>query len=102
MKKTDKLDVITCPHCGREYLPGEIFVGNAFIGRPELIERDYSGKILTFQGKTLDLNEEYICDNCNKKFNITATVKFKVTEQEEFSTEYISPLKEKKLVLFEE
>ena len=49
-----------------------------------------------------DLNEEYICDNCSKKFNITATVKFKVTEQEEFSTEYVSPLKEKKLVLFEE
>ncbi len=104
MKKSDKLNVITCPHCGMEYLPAEIFVDRAFLGRPTDIERDPYGKILTFQDKTLDVNEEYKCDNCGREFKVTAKVSFKsfIDEDDEFDTEYVSPLKEKKLTLFED
>ena len=32
--------VITCPHCGREYLPAEIYVPDAFFGKPSDIEKN--------------------------------------------------------------
>lgn len=104
MKKSDNLNIITCPHCGMEYLPAEIFVDRAFFGRPTDIERDVQGKIMTFQGKTLDVNEEYKCDGCHKSFKVNTRIKFKsfVDEDNEFDTEYVSPLKTKKLILFED
>ena len=37
--------VIKCPHCGREYLPVEIFYPASFFGKPTTVYRDEQGKI---------------------------------------------------------
>lgn len=77
--KTKRLEVITCPKCGREYLPAEIFVPNGFFGKPSSIDKDYTGKIIGFSGNSMDLKESYICDKCNTKFSINAKIQFFTT-----------------------
>ena len=66
--KTRKFEVIACPKCGREYLPAELYVPNAFFGRPRDIVRDVYGTILDYEGTSVDLQETYICDKCNTNF----------------------------------
>ena len=85
-----QLNVITCPHCGKEYLPAEIFIPSAFFGYPDIIRRDSEGKIIDFLGSDMDLDELYCCDNCNKPFNITASVAFhtKIDDKLDISTPY--------------
>ena len=53
-KRTPK---ITCPRCGAQYLPGEIYLPKAFLGQPKLIEKDFAGKILDYLGESMDLSE---------------------------------------------
>ena len=85
--RTKKLRTITCPNCGREYLPAEIFVPNAFFGNPKIIMRDDLGKIEHFINSSLDDSESYICDSCNKKFNVTAKISFSTELAENFEEE---------------
>lgn len=79
MKKT----TIRCPHCGREYLPGEIYLPKNFVGQPTDIIRGFNGDILTYSGDDMDTKETYICDECNTKFTIDAVVTFKVEKVDE-------------------
>ena len=72
-----KLNVIKCPHCGRKYLPGEIYLPDAFLGTPKDVFRDEKGDILGFDGNDMDLTETYVCDNCLKKFTVEASITFK-------------------------
>ena len=90
-----KLVVITCPKCGREYLPAEIYVPDVFIGKPDIIKRDIDGTIKDFTGTSLDLDELYCCDSCNTSFKITAKVSFEtcVDERTDFNSEYETLLK---------
>ena len=74
--KLRKTEVITCPHCGREYLPAEIYMPKDFFGKPSEIERDYQGKIMDFMGKSIDYTESFICDACDKKFFVSAQIRF--------------------------
>lgn len=101
--KSKKLDVITCPYCGTEYLPAEIYLPTDFVGKPREIERGEDGKIKSFQGKTMNLNEKYECDRCGKPLNISAKITFKVdiNSAEDFTEDYVSPLHEQKISLFE-
>lgn len=102
--KRNKLETITCPVCGREYLPAEIYLPDSFLGKPSEIELTKNGKIDTFNGLTMNLNESYICDTCGTAFAVKARVDFKtfVDESKNFTTEYVSPLHKKKFTLFED
>ena len=101
--KMRKNEVITCPHCGREYLPAEIFVPRSFFGSPYEIERDYEGKILDFMGKNLDCKESYVCEQCDKTFYINTQIKFNtdIEDNNQFSEEYSISLKKPALFLDE-
>lgn len=106
MKKIDtkqKLITITCPHCGREYLPAEIYLPNSFFGHPENIEKDSNGKIDTFEGPTMDLNESFKCDNCDGRFEIVAQIKFNtyIDQKKDFSKDYSTPVYPSRISLFE-
>ena len=94
-----KSAVIKCPHCGYEYLPGEIYMPGSLIGQPDEIVRDSSGKIIyedySTETREPDMIESYICDQCNKPFVVEATVTYKVREEspeKDFSTTYVSLL----------
>lgn len=98
-------DFITCPRCGREYHPAEIFIPRSFFGRPEDIDRTPSGKIDIYDGPAMDLTEEYICDACGCEFEITASLSFKEKEKNRklpFEDIFSTPLEKKRLTLFEE
>ena len=85
-----KLIIINCPHCGTEYLPAEIFLPFNYFNKPFFIQKDENGKILTQIDGELNLSESYVCDNCNKKFEITSTINFETTaiETEDFSEDF--------------
>ena len=103
MTEERDFQTIKCPKCGIEYLPGEIFIGNSFIGRPTDISRSFEGKILYFDGKTMDTDETFICEHCGAPLKIHADVTFKVSvdNKRDFSDEYTSQLKSKKAILWE-
>lgn len=96
--------VIVCPHCGEEYLPAEIFIPNAFFGKPENIDRTASGQIEVFDGTTMDLSEEYKCDKCGNVFYVEADVKFTTRDRktEQLDEVYTSKLRPDKVSLFED
>ena len=95
---TRKTPVIKCPHCGAQYLPAEIFMPEAFIGRPDDLVKDSLGKILyeDYQdGKEPDMVEHFTCEYCEKPFVIEATVTYKSMAEEpekDFSSQYVSLL----------
>ena len=101
--KKNKIDTISCPYCGCEYLPSEIFVPS-FIGHPKYIEKDTSGKILNCYGKMFDPIEYYICDKCNTKFKIKADVKFKtyIEHKTNMNEDFTMQLKKTSLFLNED
>lgn len=95
--------VITCPRCGCEYLPAEVYVPEAFFGKPEDIDRTSAGKIDVYGGTAMDLHEEYTCEHCGATFEVTAEIKFKTAEktEEDFDSVFTSPLPQR-ISLFEE
>ena len=103
LKDDIKVDVITCPKCGREYLPAEIYYPNHFFGRPSDIERTKQGAIDEFYGTTMNTTETFTCENCNTKFRVTATVKFKTEEMSsaKLADAYVTNLFEDKIRLNE-
>ena len=95
---TRKTPIIKCPHCGAQYLPAEIFLPGAFLGRPDDLVKDSLGKILYEdyrEGGEPNMTEQYICDYCDKPFVIEAYITYKSVEEEpekDFSTQYVSLL----------
>ena len=94
-----KTPVIRCPHCGSEYLPGEIYMPGSLIGHPDEVIRDSLGKIIyedySIDSHKPDLIEHFICEHCEKPFIIEATVTYKTKEEapeNDFTTEYVSLL----------
>ncbi len=94
---------IICPHCGREYLPAEIYIPNQFFGTPEDIDRDAAGRIEVYDGEPMNLLEEYTCDGCGKTFEVSAQVQFKtvISEHSDFDEPYTSPIRSARISLFE-
>lgn len=72
----NSFNFISCPYCGYQYAPGEIYSPNHFIGQPKDIVRNNIGEILGHEGIPMNTTESYICDCCNKEFTVTAKVTF--------------------------
>ena len=94
-----KSAIIKCPHCGAEYLPGEIYMPNSIIGQPDEIVKDSLGKIIYEDYSTPErepsLIESFTCEYCNKPFVIEAAVSYKTraeAPEKDFSTSYVSLL----------
>lgn len=85
-----KFTTIKCPKCGYEYLPAEIFYPNSLLGKPKNIVRDDSGKIIYFDGESMNATEEYTCDKCECTFNVFGRFEFEssVNVEHDFSEDY--------------
>ena len=96
---THKFPIIRCPHCGAEYLPGEIYMPGSLIGQPDEIVKDAVGKIIyedySTEDREPDMIEHFICDYCHKPFIIEATVTYKTMKEapeRDWSDNYVSLL----------
>ena len=94
-----KTSIIRCPHCGAEYLPGEIYMPGSLIGQPDEVIRDSFGKIIYEDYYTAsrepDMTEHFTCEYCEKPFIVEATVTYKAKEEapeNDFTTKYVSLL----------
>lgn len=74
--KPKQLRIIKCPICGYEYLPAEIFLPNDFLGKPKNIVKDIGGKILSYEGSSMNDTETYKCDSCGTLFEVVSTTNF--------------------------
>ena len=101
--KPRKFETIACPCCAYEYLPAELYIPTAYFGKPKSIQRDAAGKILNYDGSSIDVFETYICDNCNHSFRIISKIGFSTEEDklENFDEEYTSLLNKNSLFLEE-
>lgn len=94
-----KTPVIRCPHCGAEYLPGEIYFPGDLIGQPDDVVKDSLGKIIYEDYFSDDhepsMTEHFTCEYCEKPFVIEAVVTYKAKEEapeKDFTTKYVSLL----------
>ena len=101
--KPRKFETIACPNCGYEYLPAEIYIPKSYFGKPFMIERDQDGKLVNYEGSSIDLFETYTCDKCNHTFRVISKIGFSTEEDklENFDEEYSSPLYKNTLFLEE-
>ena len=97
-------EIIKCPKCDWEYLPGEIFIPNRLVGQPKDVEKDINGKILDFDGWPQDLEETYICDHCGKPFKVYVHMDFtaEYDSKSDFSESYKSQIYKNPRITLEE
>lgn len=88
--KVRKFEIIECPQCKYEYLPAEIFIPKYYFGHPTNIERTSDGKLVSYEGSSVDLFEKFTCENCGTDFRVVS--KLQLTTQFAFTEEYISKL----------
>lgn len=88
----NKYQIIRCPYCGAEYLPGEIFLPKHFLGQPKNISKDFTGKILEYEGLPQNLVETYTCDKCLSNFKVIANIIYTVKEEFESKDTYTQKL----------
>ena len=97
-EKKQNWATITCPHCGRQYTPADIFMPGDLIGKPETVIHDALGKIIyvEYEDENEPVSEtRYYCDECDKPFIVEAVVTYKVRKEEEaldFSEQSVSLL----------
>lgn len=103
MNKLKKYAIIKCPKCGYEYLPEEIYYPDEFLGNGHNIIRDENGKIIYFEGNTMNPEEEFVCDRCECTFKVTANVSFEseVSVAHDFSEDYSVSIYENRIELME-
>ena len=93
-----KSPVIRCPHCGAEYLPGEVYMPGSILGKPDDVVRDSLGKIIYedyVDSREPNAVEHFTCEYCDKPFIVEATVTYKTREEEperDFKSQYVSLL----------
>lgn len=74
---------IVCPHCGAEYLMAEIFMQEDIFEKDVKIIKDEKGIIKQVIGDLPEYHSSYICDYCNKEFNVDLEIKVKTEDVEE-------------------
>ena len=85
-KEQRKWPVITCPHCGYQYTPADIFMPGEIVGTPDNVIRDALGKIIYQDFAEEDEPcqvEHYVCDECGKPFIVEPVVSYKVKKEDE-------------------
>lgn len=85
-RKWQPRQVLKCPHCGAEFLPGEIFYPDNVIGYSMNIIRDPLNKIIYEEykeGREPFAEEEFWCPFCDKPFIAEVELKFSTRPQEE-------------------
>ena len=94
--KKNKAVIIDCPHCGAEYLAGEIYMPGAIIGQPIELVKDSLGRIIyvDYQSKSNEscMTESFTCEYCGKPFTLNAELSVKVAKEvpeKDFSTQYV-------------
>ncbi len=92
--KVRKFEIIECPKCGYEYLPAEIFIPKYYFGVPTNIVRDENGKLISYDGSSIDLFEKYTCDKCNTEFRIVSKLQLtsELTFPGSFNDDYVTKL----------
>lgn len=81
---------IRCPYCDWEYLPGEIYLPNHFLGQPKDVTRTNDGKIDLYDGLEQSLEETFTCLNCGCTFQVQASIKYATLPCLDLSNVYIS------------
>lgn len=85
--KVQTRKIIKCPHCGWEYLPGEVLYPEDVVGIPTTnIVRDPLGHILYeeySEGNEPKASDKYVCDNCGRPFIINFEVNYSTKPQED-------------------
>lgn len=78
--------IVKCPHCGAEYLAGEILYPETIVGEPEGVIRDPLNKILYNEwrkdSEPIDF-ESYTCDFCDRPFIVEVETVLKTRKKEE-------------------
>lgn len=97
--KIRKFEIIECPKCKYEYLPAEIFIPKYYFGEPKCIERDSQGKLVSYEGSSIDLFETYTCDNCDAEFRVVSKLQLttELTFAGKFTEEYVTKIEENNL-----
>ena len=101
MERTNNTLIIKCPKCNYEYLPGEIYNPDDFLGQPKDIKRDIDGNIDYYFGVAQNLQEKFICEKCNKPFIVKCKMEFEsiYNEIEDFDEDYSVPLYQNRITL---
>lgn len=96
--------MIKCPKCGREFLPCEIFLPDYFLGKAKQIIRDDDGSIISFSGIEQDLEEDYVCENCNTSFKVRAKIDYEIIKNNasSFDEDYSTTIYTDRIKLKEE
>ena len=102
MKNKD-FTVIKCPKCGCEYLPAEIFFPDTLLGKPRDVIRDDNGTIEYYGGDSLNLKEEFECEQCGIHFNVSAKIEFTCTYDEkiDFDEDFVTTVYKNRVILEE-
>ena len=62
-------NIIRCPQCDREYLPGEIYLPTQFLGQPKEVTKTSDGKIDLYEGIEQNTCERFKCEHCNTTYD---------------------------------
>lgn len=81
-----KYQVITCPYCGAQYVPAEIYMPEDLVGRTDSVIKDPLGKLMYVdyqEDHEQDLIATYRCDHCDHDFTVEASITFKSKKVDE-------------------
>lgn len=87
-------NIIRCPQCDWEYLPGEIYLPKQFLGQPKEVTKTSDGKIDLYEGIEQNTCERFKCEHCNTTFIVNAKISYETYKDNKsnFDEDYSTPL----------